>query len=97
MLDAMVYAEIMLYMILQDKFAQRSYLGSDGACEELSAWKTRWNYLFGKSRTQLVPTTRRRTLKDEAPTMTYPSIIMPVGIMENSDVLNEQIFPPRQH
>ncbi|KAJ0327871.1 hypothetical protein COL5a_005457 [Colletotrichum fioriniae] len=46
MLDAMVYAEIMLYMILQDKFAQRSYLGSDGACEELSAWKTRWNYLF---------------------------------------------------
>ncbi|KAK1541777.1 hypothetical protein CPAR01_05164 [Colletotrichum paranaense] len=46
MLDAMVYAEIMLYMILQDKFAQRSYLGSDGTCEELSAWKTRWNYLF---------------------------------------------------
>ncbi|KAK1723951.1 uncharacterized protein BDZ83DRAFT_753072 [Colletotrichum acutatum] len=46
MLDAMVYAEIMLYMILQDKFAQRSYLGSDGTCEELSTWKTRWNYLF---------------------------------------------------
>ncbi|KAK1638290.1 hypothetical protein BDP81DRAFT_316379 [Colletotrichum phormii] len=46
MLDAMVYAEIMLYMILQDKFAQRSYLRCDGACEELSAWKARWNYLF---------------------------------------------------
>ncbi|KAK7449409.1 hypothetical protein Landi51_05833 [Colletotrichum acutatum] len=49
MLDAMVYAEIMLYMILQDKFAQRSYLGSDGTCEELSTWKTRWNYLFATS------------------------------------------------
>ncbi|WYZ42880.1 hypothetical protein EsH8_VI_000579 [Colletotrichum jinshuiense] len=46
MRDAMVYAEIVLYLILQDKFSQRSYLGSDGACEELSAWKSRWNYLF---------------------------------------------------
>ncbi|OHF01010.1 hypothetical protein CORC01_03577 [Colletotrichum orchidophilum] len=46
MRDAMVYAEIMLYLILQDKFAQRSYLRSNGACEELSAWKARWNYLF---------------------------------------------------
>ncbi|KDN64875.1 hypothetical protein CSUB01_02365 [Colletotrichum sublineola] len=46
MRDAMVYAEIMLYMILQDKFSQRLYLGSDGECVELSAWRTRWNYLF---------------------------------------------------
>ncbi|GJC86964.1 hypothetical protein ColLi_09802 [Colletotrichum liriopes] len=46
MRDAMVYAEIMLYLILQDKFSQRLYLGSGGTCEELSAWKTRWNYLF---------------------------------------------------
>ncbi|KAK2000779.1 hypothetical protein LX36DRAFT_399844 [Colletotrichum falcatum] len=46
MRDAMVYAEIMLYMILQDKFSQRLYLGSDGTCVELSAWRTRWNYLF---------------------------------------------------
>ncbi|KZL75071.1 c6 zinc finger domain protein, partial [Colletotrichum incanum] len=46
MRDAMVYAEIMLYLILQDKFSQRLYLGGDGTCEELSAWKTRWNYLF---------------------------------------------------
>ncbi|KZL67658.1 C6 zinc finger domain protein [Colletotrichum tofieldiae] len=46
MRDAMVYAEITLYLILQDKFSQRLYLGSDGTCEELSAWKTRWNYLF---------------------------------------------------
>ncbi|KAK2038954.1 hypothetical protein LZ31DRAFT_106838 [Colletotrichum somersetense] len=46
MRDAMVYAEIMLYLILQDKFSQRLYLGSDGTCVELSAWRTRWNYLF---------------------------------------------------
>lgn len=97
MLDAMVYAEIMLYMILQDKFAQRSYLGSDGTCEELLAWKTRWNYLFGKYRTQLVPTTRRRTFKDETPTMTCPSIAMLAGIMVHADVSIEQIFRPHQH
>ncbi|KAK6212903.1 C6 zinc finger domain protein [Colletotrichum tabaci] len=46
MRDAMVYAEIMLYLLLQDKFSQRLYLSGDGTCEELSAWKTRWNYLF---------------------------------------------------
>ncbi|KAK1975503.1 hypothetical protein LZ30DRAFT_605498 [Colletotrichum cereale] len=46
MRDAMVYAEIMLYLILQDKFSQRVYLGSDGTCVELSEWRTRWNYLF---------------------------------------------------
>ncbi|KAK2065373.1 hypothetical protein LY76DRAFT_499771 [Colletotrichum caudatum] len=46
MRDAMVYGEIMLYLILQDKFSQRLYLGSDGTCVELSAWRTRWNYLF---------------------------------------------------
>ncbi|EQB53924.1 hypothetical protein CGLO_06304 [Colletotrichum gloeosporioides Cg-14] len=46
MRDAMMYAEITLYLILQDKFSQRSYLGADGECEELAAWKLRWNYLF---------------------------------------------------
>ncbi|KAF6815063.1 C6 zinc finger domain protein [Colletotrichum sojae] len=46
MRDAMVYAEINLYLVLQDKFSQRSYLGSDGECEELAAWKSRWNYLI---------------------------------------------------
>ncbi|KAJ0166687.1 Transcriptional activator of proteases prtT [Colletotrichum tanaceti] len=46
MRDAMVYAEIMLYLLLQDKFSQRLSLSGDGTCEELSAWKTRWNYLF---------------------------------------------------
>ncbi|EFQ28787.1 uncharacterized protein GLRG_03931 [Colletotrichum graminicola M1.001] len=46
MRDAMVYAEIMLYLVLQDKFSQRLYLGSDGTCAELSAWRTRWNSLF---------------------------------------------------
>lgn len=56
MRDAMVYAEINLYLVLQDKFSQRSYLGGDGACEELAAWKSRWNYLIGeyKSDTQTV-------------------------------------------
>ncbi|KAK1597973.1 uncharacterized protein LY79DRAFT_599281 [Colletotrichum navitas] len=44
--DAMVYAEIMLYLVLQDKFSQGLYLGSDGTCAELSAWRTRWNSLF---------------------------------------------------
>lgn len=48
MRDAMMYAEITLYLILQDKFSQRSYLGADGECEELAAWKLRWNYLFGE-------------------------------------------------
>ncbi|KAH9236040.1 hypothetical protein K456DRAFT_34677 [Colletotrichum gloeosporioides 23] len=46
MRDAMMYAEITLYLILQDKFSQRSYLGADGECEELATWKLRWNYLF---------------------------------------------------
>nr|XP_036583460.1 C6 zinc finger domain protein [Colletotrichum truncatum]KAF6792503.1 C6 zinc finger domain protein [Colletotrichum truncatum] len=46
MRDAMMYAEITLYLILQDKLSQRSYLGADGECEELAAWKLRWNYLF---------------------------------------------------
>ncbi|TDZ21889.1 Transcriptional activator of proteases prtT [Colletotrichum orbiculare MAFF 240422] len=46
MRDAMVYAEIGLYLILQDKLSQRLYLAHDGECEEIAAWKARWNYLF---------------------------------------------------
>ncbi|KAF9870046.1 hypothetical protein CkaCkLH20_12526 [Colletotrichum karsti] len=46
MRDAMLYAEITLYLILHDKFSQRSYLGADGDCEELTAWRSRWSYLF---------------------------------------------------
>ena len=47
--DVCIHAEILLFITLHEKLAQKSYLEDDGSCEELTVWKKKWAYLFGQS------------------------------------------------
>lgn len=47
--DTMLYAEITLYSIIEEKLSRESFLESDGACEELTGWKQKWSHLLGWS------------------------------------------------
>ncbi|EKG19973.1 hypothetical protein MPH_02703 [Macrophomina phaseolina MS6] len=44
--DTMLYAEITLYSIIEEKLSRESFLESDGACEELTGWKQKWSHLL---------------------------------------------------
>ncbi|KAI1846429.1 hypothetical protein JX266_007634 [Neoarthrinium moseri] len=49
MQDGMLVAEILLYSVLHQKLARRSYLDANGECEEFKTWKQKWNHLMALS------------------------------------------------
>ncbi|KAF3011369.1 hypothetical protein E8E14_008590 [Neopestalotiopsis sp. 37M] len=49
MQDGMLVAEILLYSVLHQKLSRRSYLDSNGECEDFRAWKQKWNHLMSLS------------------------------------------------
>lgn len=55
MQDGMLVAEILLYSVLHQKLSRRSYLDTNGECDEFKAWKQKWNHLMCTSSVLEIP------------------------------------------
>ncbi|KAH6644938.1 hypothetical protein BKA67DRAFT_125189 [Truncatella angustata] len=49
MQDGMLVAEILLYSVLHQKLSRRSYLDTNGECDDFKVWKQKWNHLMSLS------------------------------------------------